>query len=151
MALSRPSFRERMTPSSLGKSVLLVCFGAVAAGALFLWLVPFRGPVHSVESALGSVALRTAGANRLVVIAYVGIGLVRLYLTGLPVVLFLMGIVAALTGRWWSMPAAVLFGAAAASTVTVLTGCSCGSGSAAFLAQRAAWALAGGTAPLLVG
>lgn len=150
-ARSKALFRERVTPVGVGRSVLLVCLGALVAGALLVWLAPFRGPVHSVQPAIGSVALRTAGADRPFVIAYLGIGFVRLYLTGISLVPLLAGIAAGLTGRWWGVPAAVLLGMATAGTVTVLGGCNCGSGSTAFLAQQAAQALADGTAPIVAG
>jgi hypothetical protein len=150
MALSHSLFDERITLTGFGKSVLFVGLGALASGVPFVWLATY-GPVHSVEPAFGSVALRVAGADRLFVIAYIGVGLTRLYLTAIPLLLVLAGIVTALTGRRWSAPVAVLLGVAAAGTLTVLTGCNCGSGSTKFLAEQVVQRIGGGTGPLVVG
>lgn len=92
-----------------------------------------------------------AGAKRLFVVAYLGIGLGRVYLTAFPIGLLGLAILTMLVDRRWSVPLAFLFSVAAAGTLTVLSACSCGSGSAAFLAQRAVQALVNGTALGVVG
>lgn len=149
MAESEPPLRDRDRLADLG-SVFAVCFGTVAAAALFVRLGT-HGPILSVESALGSIALRVAGADRLVVLGYLGVGFERIYLTGVPLLSFVAGIAVSLTDRRWSTPVAVLLGVAAAGTLTVLSGCSCGSGSTALLAERAAQAGADAMAPLVGG
>lgn len=131
----------------LGVAVLAVAVGALAAGGLFVRLGT-RGPVVTVESAVGSIALAVAGANRLFVLGYLGVGMERLYLTAGTVLVGLVGVAVGLTGRWWSLPAAVLVGVAAAGTVTVLSGCTCGSGSTTLLAERAIQRVISGTASL---
>lgn len=78
------SFFDRSTSASLGVAVLLVSFSAVVAGVLFVWLAPFRGPIHSVELARDSIPLRATGANPLFTVAFIGVGVVRLYLTPIP-------------------------------------------------------------------
>ena len=93
--------------------MLAVIVGALAAGGLFVWLGT-RGPVLSPEPAVGSVALEVAGANRLPVVGYFGVGIERLYLTVGSLLVALVGITVGLIDRWWSVPAAVLVGAAAA-------------------------------------
>ncbi|EMA38606.1 hypothetical protein [Halococcus hamelinensis] len=126
---------------------LLTGSGAVGAGALLVWLGT-HGPLLSVSPAVGSVALQTAGANRLVVIAYLGVGIERLYLTGLPLLLLCVGAALPVLRGWWRVPASILLGAAAASTVTVLSGCACASGSATFLVVRTVRTVLNGLAPL---
>jgi O-antigen ligase len=136
MASVQSRLDGRVSGADFGVAVLSVAVGALAAGGLFVWLGT-RGPVLSVESALGSIALEVAGANRLFVLSYLGVGMERLYLTAGTVLVGLAGVAIGLTGRWWSVPVAVLCGVAAAGTVTVLSGCTCGSGSTTLLAERA--------------
>ncbi|WP_435077763.1 hypothetical protein [Halococcus sp. AFM35] len=147
MASARSRLGGRISEMGLGVAVLAVAVGALAAGGLFVRLGT-RGPVVSVESAVGSIALAVAGANRLFVLGYLGVGMERLYLTAGTVLVGLVGVAVGLTGRWWSLPAAVLVGVAAAGTVTVLSGCTCGSGSTTLLAERAIQRVLSGTASL---
>jgi hypothetical protein len=127
---------------------LAVSLGMLVVVALFAWLRSL-GPAVSVEPAVGSIALRTAGADRLVVFGYLGFGLTRVYLTGLPTLLAFAGVVAALIGGRRGVPAAFALGAAAAGTLTVLSGCHCASGSAAFLGERAVRVTVDGLTPLV--
>ena len=147
MASARSRLGGRVSGTAVGVAVLAVTAGALAAGGLFVWLGT-HGPVVSLEPALGSIALAVAGANRLFVLGYLGVGMERLYLTVGSVVLGLAGVAVGLTGRWWSLPVAVAFGAAAAGTVTLLSGCTCGSGSTTLLAERAVQRVLDGTAVL---
>ena len=135
----------RPSGTTVGLAVLAVVVGAIAAGGLFVWLGT-SGPVLSPEPAVGSVALAVAGAARLPVVGYLGVGIERLYLTLGPLAIAFAGIAVGLLDRRWSVPVAVLFGAVAAGTTTVLGGCTCGTGSTAFLAERAAQRVLGGTA-----
>lgn len=137
----------RPSGTTLGLAVLAVIVGALAAGGLFVWLGT-RGPVLSLEPAVGSVALEVAGANRLPVVGYLGVGIERLYLTLGSLLVALVGVTVGLIDRWWSVPAAVLVGAAAAGTTTVLSGCACGNGSTMLLAERAIQRVLDGTALL---
>jgi hypothetical protein len=150
MASSRYAVVGRAPLPTVGKTLLFTLAGTLAAGVLFAWLAGLRGSVGSVELAASSIALQAGGADPLVAIAYVGVGLVRLYLTAIPLVFFLAGLAMAPIDRGWSALAAVLCGAASAATLTVLTGCHCGDGATAFLLQRAVEALIDGTAPLPV-
>jgi hypothetical protein len=145
MASVQSRLGGRVSGANVGVAVLSVAVGALAAGGLLVWLGT-RGPMVSVESAVGSIALEVAGANRLLALGYVGVGMERLYLTAGTVVVGLVGVAAGLAGRWWSVPVAVLCGVAAAGTVTVLSGCSCGSGSTTLLAERAIQRVLTGTA-----
>lgn len=138
----------RPSGTTFGLAVLAVIVGALAAGGLFVWLGT-RGPVLSPEPAVGSVALEVAGANRLPVVGYFGVGIERLYLTLGSLLVALVGVTVGLIDRWWSVPAAVLVGAAAAGTVTVLSGCACGNGSTMLLAERAIRRVLDGTALLV--
>lgn len=144
----RPQGRGTLADAAVG--LLSVSLGAFVVGALFLWLGDLGLPT-SVEPASGSIALRTAGADRQVVLGYLGFGLARVYLTGLPVALALAGVAAALTGSRWGTPVAVALGAAAAGTLTVLSGCHCASGSAAFLGERAVRTVVDGFAVFVAG
>lgn len=150
MNLSLTQSEERWGVSDLAVGVLIAGGGLVVAGALLIWLGT-HGPILSIEPAFGSIALQTAGANRVVVIAYVGIGLERLYVTGIPVGLFFIGVGVQFLDSRWTVPVTFLLGVAAASTLTVLSGCACGSGSTMFLAERTVRAILNGTAPLSVG
>jgi O-antigen ligase len=147
MASARSRLGGRVSGTDFGMAVLAVAVGALAAGGLFVWLGT-RGPVVSIESAVGSIALEVAGANRLFAVGYFGVGMERLYLTAGTVLAGLAGVAVGLTGRWWSVPVAVLCGVAAAGTVTVLSGCTCGSGSTTLLAERAIQRVLSGTASL---
>lgn len=149
MAYSGPSSPTRRRLADLGTGLAAVCLSAVLAGGLLVWLGT-RGPIGSVEPAVGSIALEVAGADRLAVVGYLGIGLTRVYVTLLPLALFLAGVGVALIDRRWSTPAAVLLGVASAGTLTVLSGCSCASGSVGFLAEWTARTVANGAAPLAV-
>jgi hypothetical protein len=101
-------------------------------------LAPVWGPVHSLEPAFGSVALAAAGVPGRIPIGYVGIGIVRLYLTALPLALLASGAVAAATKSRIGVAVGTLLGLGAAGTLTGLSGCRCGVGSSAFLVE---WAL----------
>lgn len=147
MNRSLRSFRRRTVYRDVALGTLLAGSGLFGVGALLVWLGT-RGPLLSVSPAVGSVALRMAGADRLVVLAYLGVGIERLYLTGLPLLLFCVGVVLPILRGWWRVPASMLFGAAAASTVTVLSGCACASGSATFLVVRTVRTVLNGLAPL---
>lgn len=135
MVLSRNALEERITPARVGKAIAVTLFGTLITGTLLVSVANFGGPVHSVESAVGSLALEVAGVDRFIVVGYVGIGIVRLYLTALPLALFVLGACVAVTGHRLGYLGAVLISGAAAGTVTVLSGCQCGSGSAGFLIQ----------------
>lgn len=128
--------REHFTTASLGLAAVAVAGGILVAGAAFVRFGT-RGPILSMEPAVGSIALAAAGANRLLVLGYATVGIERLYLTALPVALAVTGVAVGSVGRRWSLPLAVLLGMAAVGTLTVLGGCPCGSGSTAFLAERA--------------
>ncbi len=147
MASAQSRLGGRVSGIRFGMAVLAVAVGALVAGGLFVRFGT-RGPMVSTEPAVGSIALAVAGANRLFVLGYLGVGMERLYLTAGTVLVGLVGVAVGLTGRWWSLPAAVLVGAAAAGTVTVLSGCTCGSGSTTLLAERAIHRVLGGTAAL---
>jgi hypothetical protein len=147
MASTRSRLGGRVSSTRLGTAMLAVAVGALAAGGLFVWLGT-RGPVVSADPALGSIALAVAGADRLFVVGYLGVGMERLYLTAGTILVGLAGVGVGLTGRWWGVSAAVAFGVAAAGTVTVLSGCTCGSGSTVFLAERAIQRVLDGTASL---
>ena len=97
---------------------------------MLVFLSPARGPFHSIEIASGALALRTAGADPLIVVASIGAGMMRLSLTGLPTVLLAVGgLVGAFgSGKRWPMTISALCGVAAAGILPVLWGCSCGSG-----------------------
>jgi len=144
----------RNWPNRLGHRTdpvgLVAASGASLAGfvlgvALLVFLSPVRGPLHSTELFPGTLVLRTAGADPLVVVASAAVGLSRLSLTGLPAVLLAAGGVAGLLGfeRRWPVAVGVLCGVVAAGTVSVVAGCHCGPGSTAPL-----WRVA---LPLIVG
>ena len=148
MSLSYRSAPGSSPVSGLGRALLFTLAGLLAAGVGLAWLAGLRGSVGSIELASSEIALQAGGADPLVAIAYVGVGLVRLYLTATPLAFLLLGLATAPIDRAWATPAALLFGVASAATMTVLTGCHCGDGATAFLLQRAVEALLGGSAPL---
>ena len=148
MSLSRRSAPGSSPISDLGRALLLTLAGLFAAGMGLAWLAGLRGSVGSIELATSEIALQAGGADPLVAIAYVGVGLVRLYLTTVPLAFLLLGLATAPIDRGWATPAALVFGVASAATLTVLTGCHCGDGATAFLLRRAVEALLGGNAPL---
>jgi hypothetical protein len=148
MSLSHRSAPGSSPISGLGRALLLTLAGSLVAGVALAWLAGLRGSVGSIEPASSTIALQAGGADPLVAIAYVGVGLVRLYLTALPLAFLLLGLATAPIDRAWASPAALLFGVASAATLTVLTGCHCGDGASAFLLQRAVEALLSGSAPL---
>jgi hypothetical protein len=130
---------------------LLTAFGATLAGFILgvvalAFLSPVRGTLHSIELFPGTLVLRTAGADPVVVVASAGIGLSRLSLTGLPAVLLTAGGLVGLlgSGRRWSTTVGGLCGIAAAGTVPVLNGCHCGAGSTAPLWRAALSSIVGG-------
>lgn len=131
--------RRPALPSVGRARLVLPVLAFLLAAAALIQLGPVRGPLHSFEPALGSVALAVAGAPNRVPIGYVGVGIARLYLTALPLALLAGGVVAAATESAVGTVVGVLLGLAAAGTLTGLNGCHCGSGSSAFLVE---WAVA---------
>ncbi|PSP89553.1 hypothetical protein BRC90_04295 [Halobacteriales archaeon QS_4_69_34] len=130
---------------------LLTAFGATLAGFVLgvvalAFLSPVRGTLHSIELFPGTLVLRTAGADPVVVVASTGIGLSRLSLTGLPAVVLAAGGLAGTLGpgRQWSVAVGGPCGVAAAGTVPVLNGCHCGAGSTAPLWRAALSPIVGG-------
>lgn len=105
-------------------------FGAIALS----YLAPIPGAVQSVVIAPEMIPLRTAGATPVVAIAYVGIELVRIYLTGFPVLIVGVGSVIAVTQRR-GVVFGIFFGILAAGMLTLLSGCHCGTGSTIYLWQ----------------
>lgn len=113
----------------------LVAFAGAAAA--FVALSPLGGSVHTVALAPGTASLRVAGALVPVSLGYLGMGMTRLYLTALPALLLVAGPLGGIAAGRGGSAFAVASGVAAAATVTVVTGCPCGSGSATPLVLQA--------------
>ena len=126
----RNRFDRRAVPVGLVAGFGTSLAGFIIGVAVLVFLSPARGPFHSIELAPGALALRTAGTDPLIVVASIGTGMMRLPLTGLPTVLLAVGgLVGAFgSGKRWPMTISALCGVAAAGTLPVLWGCSCGSG-----------------------
>lgn len=138
-------YRFRREGGAIGTDTLLAAgwyalcsvasFGATAAALVLRSAL--GGSVHSVVFLPGATPLQVAGALVPVPIAYVGLGMARIYLTLLPAALLLAGAIGgALVDRGGTAVAAAC-GIAAAATATVVLGCPCGSGTAAALGLKA--------------
>lgn len=137
---SSDRFGGRLDPvTSLGAlSAVFVAF--LASAAVLLWLSPVRTTVGSVRLLPGAIPLSTAGVDPTAVLAAVDTGLARIYVTGVPAALLLVGALSSLLGRGrtWTLGVGAACGVLAAGTLTVLTGCHCGPGSTTMLWQSAA-------------
>lgn len=105
----------------------------VAFGVATLTLVsvsPLGGSIHTVRAVPSPIPLQTARALVPVPLAYVGLGMTRVYLTALPALFLIAGPIGATLSDRGGNVVATGAGIAAALTLTVVTGCPCGSGTA---------------------
>lgn len=110
----------------------------VAAVVLLAAIAPVSGSIHHVAVLPGTLPLRVADATVPVAVLSVTIRRARLYATAIPTAVLGAAVGVALA-RPRARVLAVTAGLAvcAAATVTVLTGCHCGSGTAAPLGWKA--------------
>lgn len=125
----------------LGAATLVaaVFVGTVTA---FAAIAPVNGTVHHVVVLPGSLPLRMADALVPIAVAYVSLLQVRLYLTAVPAIL--LGAALGLAVGWPRsrlLVLATLLALGSGATVTVLTGCHCGTGMAVPLGWKALGAL----------
>lgn len=112
-----------------------VAFGVTAL--VLVSLSPLEGSIHTVRVAPSATPLQTAGAVVPVPLAYVGLGMTRVYLTALPAVFLVAGPIGGTLSNRGGNVVATGAGIAAAATLTVVTGCPCGSGAATPLVLKA--------------
>ncbi|MFT4889247.1 MAG: hypothetical protein ACI9YT_000156 [Halobacteriales archaeon] len=109
----------------------------VATAAVLTAVAPVNGTIHQVTVMPGSLPLRVADTLVPVAVASVSLRHVRLYLTAFPALLLGSALgVAFVRPRVRTIALTGLLALGAGATVTVLTGCHCGSGSTA----RLGWA-----------
>lgn len=124
-------FGGRFDPTNVVRALFVPLSAFLASAGVLVALSPLRGTIRSVDFLPGLLALRTAGADPVVALAAVGMGLARLYLTGVPAVLLAAGGLCSLFGRDRprTLAVGVACGVLAAGTLTALSGCHCSAGS----------------------
>jgi hypothetical protein len=116
---------RRTAATAVPGSVFVVAVVAFAA------LAPIQGGFHEIVLLPGSLPLQMAGAVIPVAFAYVSVGLVHLYVTPIPIILFGVGAsIAFRRSDWLGVAVGSLVSALGAGSVTFLWGCHCGAGEA---------------------
>lgn len=149
MAVSswRDRFGWRPDAVTLSRALFVPLISFVLSATILVILSPFQGPLHSPEAMPGSLPLTITGATPIIVAASIGMGMFRLYFTAVPLALLLVSALGGLIGGQRLLAVSVLCGVLAAGTLTVLSGCSCGTGSTTSLWHSVAWAFANGLTP----
>ena len=123
------------TPGRYWPALTVVAWLTGVAG--LLWLVPTLGGVHGVTATMDTAPLVVAGGPAPPVVGYLAVGQTHVYVpAGVPAML-VVGELLSSTGHWWGRLAAVVVGLLAAGQLLVLSGCGCGTGSVAPLAEAA--------------
>lgn len=124
-------FRSRTHPVA-GFAPLV---GFLVGLAVLVWVTPVGGPLYEPALLPSRIPLEVAGADPLIAVASVGMGLNRLYVTGISALLFAGAVGAAFVGSREGALAGLLLGGGAAGTLVRVSGCHCGAGSATQLWQ----------------
>lgn len=128
---TRPRVR-RIGAVSAVAAVFVATIGALTA------IAPVNGTIRRVAFFPGSLPLRVADAVLPIAVAFVSLLRVRLYVTPIPAALLGSALaVAFVRPRARFLALAGLLAVGGGATVTVLTGCHCGTGSATLLGWKA--------------
>lgn len=124
---------ELLERSALARAVLVPATGFLTGIAFFVVTTPVSGVLYQPRLLPDTVPLAVAGAEPLIAVASIGMGLNWLYLTGVSTVFLVLATLSAGSGLRGGMTIGLLLGMGGSMTLVTVTACACASGSTAYL------------------